>query len=142
MKFLFSYSTRHLSHSLRPLVSYWVKDPKRNSLCTHAYVYYSLYHKRKLYGKISGCICSCRYFRRDGRPYMILWLTSMYPYRKKSAKWMWKTNPRRIAIFLPQKTFFKKSLRNEGANYINLKRTIQALIALAWSYSILCAVPG
>ena len=42
MKFLFSSSTRHLTRSLRSLVSYRVKHSKRNSISTRA-IYYSLY---------------------------------------------------------------------------------------------------
>ena len=42
MKFLFSSSNRHLTRSLRSLVSYRVKHSKRNSISTRA-IYYSLY---------------------------------------------------------------------------------------------------
>ena len=44
MKFLFSCSTRHLTRSLRSLVSYRVKHSKRNSISTRAHVLFSLYH--------------------------------------------------------------------------------------------------
>ena len=43
MEFLFSCSTRHLTRSLRSLVSYRVKHSKRNSLSTRAHVLFSIY---------------------------------------------------------------------------------------------------
>ena len=43
MEFLFSCSTRHLTRSLRSLVSYRVKHSKRNSISTHAHVLFSIY---------------------------------------------------------------------------------------------------
>ena len=42
-KFLFSYSTRHLTRSLRSLVSSRVKHSKRNFISTRAYVLFSIY---------------------------------------------------------------------------------------------------
>ena len=42
MEFLFSSSTRHLTHSLCSLVSYRVKHSKRNSTSTRAYVLFSI----------------------------------------------------------------------------------------------------
>ena len=42
MEFLFSCSTRHLTHSLRSLVSYRVKYSKRNSISTRAHVLFSI----------------------------------------------------------------------------------------------------
>ena len=44
MEFLFSCSTRHLTRSLRSLVSYRVKHSKRNSISTRAHVLFSIYH--------------------------------------------------------------------------------------------------
>ena len=44
MEFLFSCSTRHLTHSLRSLVSYRVKHSKRNSISTRVHVSFSIYH--------------------------------------------------------------------------------------------------
>ena len=44
MKFIFSCSTRHLTRSLRSLVSYRVKHSKRNSISTHAHVLFSIYN--------------------------------------------------------------------------------------------------
>ena len=44
MEFLFSCSTRHLTRSLRSLVSYRVKHSKRNSVSTRAHVLFSIYH--------------------------------------------------------------------------------------------------
>ena len=41
MEFLFSCSTRHLTRSLRSLVSYRVKHSKRNSISTRTYVLFS-----------------------------------------------------------------------------------------------------
>ena len=41
MEFLFSCSTRHLTRSLRALVSYRVKHSKRNSISTRTYVLFS-----------------------------------------------------------------------------------------------------
>ena len=43
MEFLFSCSTRHLTHSLRSLVSYRVKHSKRNSISTRAHVLFPIY---------------------------------------------------------------------------------------------------
>ena len=43
MEFLFSCSTRHLTRSLRSLVSYRVKHSKRNSISTRAHVLFSIY---------------------------------------------------------------------------------------------------
>ena len=43
MEFLFSFSTRHLTRSLRSLVSYQVKHSKRNSISTRAHVLFSIY---------------------------------------------------------------------------------------------------
>ena len=43
IKFLFSCSTRHLTRSLRSLVSYRVKHSKRNSISTRAHVLFSIY---------------------------------------------------------------------------------------------------
>ena len=43
MEFLFSCSTRHLTCSLRSLVSYRIKHSKRNSTSTRAHVLLSLY---------------------------------------------------------------------------------------------------
>ena len=43
MEFLFSCSTRHLTRSLRSLVSYRVKHSKRNSLSTRAHLLFSIY---------------------------------------------------------------------------------------------------
>ena len=42
MEFLFSCSTRHLTRSLRSLVSYRVKHTKRNSISTRAHVLFSI----------------------------------------------------------------------------------------------------
>ena len=42
MKFLFSCSNRHLTHSLRSLVSYVVKHSKRNSISTRAHALFSM----------------------------------------------------------------------------------------------------
>ena len=47
MEFLFSCSTRHLSRSLRLLVSYRVKHSKRNSISTSAHVVFSIYYTRE-----------------------------------------------------------------------------------------------
>ena len=47
MEFLFSSSTRHLTRSLRSLVSYRVKHSKRNSISTRARVLFSMYNKLK-----------------------------------------------------------------------------------------------
>ena len=44
MKFLFSCSTRHLTRSLRSLVSYRVKHSKINSISTRINVLFSIYH--------------------------------------------------------------------------------------------------
>ena len=44
MEFLFSCSTRHLTRSLRSLVSDRVKHSKRNSISTRAHVLFSIYH--------------------------------------------------------------------------------------------------
>ena len=43
MEFLFSCSTRHLTRSLRSLVSNRVKHWKRNSISTRAHVLFSIY---------------------------------------------------------------------------------------------------
>ena len=43
LEFLFSCSTRHLTRSLRLLVSYRVKHSKRNSVSTRAHVLFSIY---------------------------------------------------------------------------------------------------
>ena len=43
MEFLFSCSTRHLTRSLRSLVSYRVKHSKRNSISTRAHVLFPIY---------------------------------------------------------------------------------------------------
>ena len=43
MEFLFSCSTRHLTRSLRSLVSYQVTHPKRNSISMRAHVLFSIY---------------------------------------------------------------------------------------------------
>ena len=43
MEFLFSCSTRHLTRSLRSLVSYRVEHSKRNSISTRAHVLFSIY---------------------------------------------------------------------------------------------------
>ena len=43
MEFLFSCSTRHLTRSLRSLVSYRVKHSKINSISTRAYVLFPIY---------------------------------------------------------------------------------------------------
>ena len=48
MEFLFSCSTRHLTRSLRSLVSYRVKHSKRNSISTRAHELFSMYQKRHL----------------------------------------------------------------------------------------------
>ena len=42
MKFLFECSTRHLTRSLRSLVSYRVEHSKRNSISTRAHVLFSI----------------------------------------------------------------------------------------------------
>ena len=42
MEFLFSCSTRHLTGSLRSLVSYRVKHSKKNSISTRAHVLFSI----------------------------------------------------------------------------------------------------
>ena len=42
MEFLFSCSTRHLTRSLRSLVSYRVEHSKRNSISTRAHVLFSI----------------------------------------------------------------------------------------------------
>ena len=44
MEFLFSCSTRHLTRSLRSLVSYRVKPSKRTSISMCAHVLFSIYH--------------------------------------------------------------------------------------------------
>ena len=44
MEFLFSCLTRHLTRSLRSLVSYRVKQSKRNSISSRAHVLFSIYH--------------------------------------------------------------------------------------------------
>ena len=44
MEFLFSRSTRHLTRSLRSLVSYRVEHSKRNSISTRALVLFPIYH--------------------------------------------------------------------------------------------------
>ena len=46
MEFLFSCSTRHLTRSLRSLVSYRVKHSKRNSISTRAHILFSIYLDR------------------------------------------------------------------------------------------------
>ena len=58
MEFLFSCSTRHLTRSLRSLVSYRVKHSKRNSISTRAHVLFYIYLRvlgvsevQHLYGK-------------------------------------------------------------------------------------------
>ena len=43
MKFFFSCSTQNLTRSLRLLVRYRVKHPKRNSISTRAHVLFSIY---------------------------------------------------------------------------------------------------
>ena len=43
IKLIFSCSTRHLTRSLRSLVSYRVKHSKRNSISTRAHVLFSIY---------------------------------------------------------------------------------------------------
>ena len=48
MEFLFSCSTRHLTRSLRSLVSYRVKHSKRNSISTRAHELFSMYQKSHL----------------------------------------------------------------------------------------------
>ena len=45
MKFLLSFSTLHLTRSLRSLVSYRVERSKLNSISTRAHVLFSMYHK-------------------------------------------------------------------------------------------------
>ena len=45
MKFLFSYSTRHLTCWLRSLVSYRGKHSTRNSISTRAHVLFFIYHQ-------------------------------------------------------------------------------------------------
>ena len=49
MKFLFSCSTRHLTRSLRSLVSYRVKHSKRNSISTRTHVLFSNYYALEMY---------------------------------------------------------------------------------------------
>ena len=44
MEFLFSCSTRHLTRSLRSLVSYRVKHSKRNSIPTRTHISFFIYH--------------------------------------------------------------------------------------------------
>ena len=44
MEFLFSCSTRHLTRSLRSLVSYRVKHSKINSISTRAHVLFPIYY--------------------------------------------------------------------------------------------------
>ena len=52
MEFLFSCSTRHLTRSLRSLVSYRVKHSKINSISTRAHVLFPIHGTRE--SKISG----------------------------------------------------------------------------------------
>ena len=64
MEFLFSCSTRHLTRSLRSLVSYRVKHSKRNSISTRAHVLFSIYNPCR---KISYMIIERAFFVVDAK---------------------------------------------------------------------------
>ena len=64
MEFLFSCSTRHLTRSLRSLVSYRVQHSKRNSISTRAHVLFSIYLNESRSGRTA-------FFKRD---WLLHWL--------------------------------------------------------------------
>ena len=65
VKFLLLCSTRHLTRSLRPLLSYRIKHSKRSSLCTRAHV---LFCETRGHAKFRMCLvyfCICVQFARS-----------------------------------------------------------------------------